>query len=192
MSYNDPASWTGYGGWGPRYLIPVLPFITIAFGTLLLHLRKLQQPGNILLLKVSIIILCIAGFYVNLVGKLIWYQYGYGYANEKKGLMVKYASLVETWIPYYSPIVLHTEALASNYPSNIKLTPEFVNSYKSYGNAPCSYDIYLLCKFGIIPILLLSAVIVFLLVLIVVQIFEFNSILWIKNSGTKTKHQRSH
>jgi hypothetical protein len=189
MSYNDPASWTGYGGWGPRYLIPVLPFITIAFGTLLLHLRKLQQPGNILLLKVSIIILCIAGFYVNLVGKLIWYQYGYVYASEKKGLM-KYAYpyhiLLETWIPYYSPIVLHTEALASNYPSNIANIVNIVNSYYSYGNAPCSYDIYLLCKFNIIPILLLSSVIVFLLVLIVVQIFEFNSILWIKNSGTKT------
>jgi len=185
-------SWTGYGGWGPRYLIPVLPFITIAFGTLLLQLRKLQ-PGNVLLLKVSIIILRIAGFYVNLAGKLIWYQYGYSYGISEKGLM-KYAgknsgnvtdSLVETWIPEYSPIVLHTEALATNFPSKFELTHDFVNSYYSYGNAPCSYDIYLLCKFGIIPVLLLSAVIVFLSILIVVQIYEFNPILWIKNYNTK-------
>ena len=35
----EPFAWWGLG-WGPRYLIPVLPFITIVLGNLLTHLRK--------------------------------------------------------------------------------------------------------------------------------------------------------
>ena len=108
MSYAEPVSWNGAGGWGPRYLVPILAFITIVSGTLLRQSRDIQR-NNGLFLRVSIIVLCFAGFYVNLTGKLIWYIYGYGYAIDVKGMM-KYIQMgnftdasVSSWFPYYSP-----------------------------------------------------------------------------------------
>ena len=59
-----------------------------------------------------------------------------------------------TWNPVYSPIVLHTKALSSDFVSQIH--PEnYINSawyWTSYGLAPCSYDDYIFCKFGIVPL----------------------------------------
>src|SRR5918994_1904305 len=58
--------WSGAIAWGPRYLVPVLPFVTLAFGTLLARFKQSR-----LLLKASLLILCISGFIINLSGTLV-------------------------------------------------------------------------------------------------------------------------
>jgi hypothetical protein len=167
----EPYLWNGTG-WGPRYLVPVLPFITILLGALLLYAKKR------LFLKLSIIMLCVAGFYVNLLGTLVWFQYGYAYGWEKEQL-AKYDNHMDIiiWNPYYSPIILHMKALMSDYVSHIQ--PEkYLNTYwlwMAYGLAPCSYDVYIFCKFGILPILLFSAFISILAILIMREIGVFNN-----------------
>ena len=183
--------------WGPRYLIPVLPFITIVFGSLLLHLKKTLFLKKILFLKLSIIILCIAGFYVNLLGILVWYMYGYTYGWRIEGLWksVNYMSIM-TWNPYYSPIVLHTKALISDYLSHLQPEQYRYTSWywTTYGLAPCSYDIYLFCKLGIMPTLLLYSVIAILAMLIIKEISKFNPLSFIivqlKNNCGSTNRNR--
>jgi hypothetical protein len=167
--YQEPFGWSGQG-WGPRYFISILPLITLVSGTLLIRLKNLRFKNKLrLFLKVSIITLCVAGFYVNLVGKLVWYMYGYAYGWEKEQLsrFSDWPTIV-TWNPYDSPIVLHTKALTSDFVSHIQ--PEnYINSgwyWTTYGLAPCSYDSYFFCKFGVIAILILSAVIAIIGVLI--------------------------
>jgi hypothetical protein len=157
--------WWGVG-WGPRYLIPLLPFIAIVLGALL-------YVKNRLVLEIPLIILCILGFSVNFLGKLVWYQYAYGYGWSIEGLS-KYDQTfpqthinsydVMTWNLYYSPIILSLKVLTSDFVSKIP------NEFIANGLAPCSYDIYIFCKFGIIPMLLLSGVIVILAFLILREI----------------------
>lgn len=167
----EPYAWSGAIAWGPRYLVPVLPFITIILGSMLSHLRKRA------VLKASFIALCIAGFFINLLGVLVWFQYGIIYGWEKEQL-AQYDDNMEimTWQPYYSPIVLHMKSLLSDHVSTIH-PEEYVNTawyWTTYGLAPCPYDIYLFCKAGITPILLLSSAIIVLAVLILKQIRVVN------------------
>jgi hypothetical protein len=178
LSYGEGSrDWSGATAWGPRYLIPVLPFITIVFGSLLLQLKKKLALKKMIFLKLSIIILCIAGFYVNLLGILVWYMYGYTYGWRIEGLWksVNYMNIM-TWNPYYSPIVLHTKALISDYLSHLQPEQYRYTSWywTTYGLAPCSYDIYLFCKLGIMPTLLLYSVIAILAMLIIKEISKFN------------------
>jgi hypothetical protein len=81
-----------------------------------------------------------------------------------------------TWNPYYSPIVLHTKALISDYVSHIQPEQYRYTSWywTTYGLAPCSYDIYVFCKLGIMPTLLLYSVIAILAMLIIKEISKFN------------------
>lgn len=184
LSFSEPQSWNGSVSWGPRYLISILPFIAIASGSLFSYLK------NRVFLKATIIVLCVAGFLVNLLGILIWYDYGYSYGLNVAGLMkyhdmyisppfmqynhyiVMFGELI-AYIPNYSPIVLHAGALLTNYVSDCSQcqTPGFW----SYGHAPCSYDNYLFCSFGIKPVLLLSVIIAALATLIMTEIYKFNS-----------------
>ncbi|HXP50844.1 MAG TPA: hypothetical protein VN922_12860 [Bacteroidia bacterium] len=171
--YQEPFGWSGQG-WGPRYFISILPLITLVSGALLIRLKKLRFKNKFrFLLKVSIIILCVAGFYVNLVGKLVWYMYGYTYGWEREQL-ARFSEwpIIMTWNLHDSPIILHTKALISNFVSSIQ--PEnYINSswhWAGYGLAPCSYDDYFYCKFGIAPILFLSAAIVVLGIAIIKEI----------------------
>ena len=183
----EPFAWSGAIAWGPRYLVPVLPFIVIVFGALLQQLERLRRRSSVqmLFLKTSIIILCVAGFYVNLVGTLVWYQYGIIYGWEREGL-AKYPNNMDimTWNPYYSPIILHTKALMTDFVSDIE--PEKYRDtswyWATYGLAPCSYDVYIFCKFGIVPIIFLSAVITVIAILIMMEISKFNPYLLIRSS----------
>jgi hypothetical protein len=146
ISYAEPSGWSGAGSWGPRYLIPTLPFLTVVSGALFLNLKRSR-----FFLKPLITILFVAGFFVNLLGVLVWYMYGYSYGWEVTGFN---SMDVMTWNPYYSPIVLHFKALISDFTSHLQ--PR--HNWTSYGLAPCSYNLYLFCKFGITPILLLLAI----------------------------------
>ena len=148
--------WSGAIAWGPRYLVPVLPFITLAFGTLLARFKQSR-----LLLKASLLILCILGFIINLPGTLVWSEYGTIYAWDKEGLNRFPDSLeVVAWNLNYSPIILHTKVLMDDYVHKI-YAEQYLNTgwhYITYGLAPCSYDLYIFCKFGIIPVVALLAI----------------------------------
>jgi hypothetical protein len=178
-----PATWNGLA-WGPRYLLPIIPFITILIGALLPHLKTR------LFLKLVTIALCISGFYINLLGELEWYWYGYGYGWSVLGLSkfqmdakvpgINSIDLI-TWNPIYSPIALVQESLSSDYVS--KLPPNF-----GLGLAPCPYDSYVFCKFGIMPTLLMLAVITFIGILIITEIDRFNArslLVYLKNYAKK-------
>jgi len=156
ISFIEPVGWSGGGPWGPRYLAPTLPFITLSIGVLLIHFKRTVNVLKVL--KASILILCTVGFTVNLLGVLVWYQYGFVYGltvgqlgkvdtkATQAGIYDKGVNSFEvmTWDPKYSPIVLHAKALTSGFVAQIRPG----HNYMSYGLAPCPYDLYLFCKFG--------------------------------------------
>lgn len=174
---NDiSASWNG-NQWGPRFLIVILPPLILIFGALIKHLQRTQ-----VILKFLIIALCITGFCVNLLGILVWYMYGFAYGWEREELWrldVLHQSTpiatswdAMTWIPRYSPVLLDMKVLTSDflakmpgYLADKELTP--ISIYM--GLAPCSYDLYIYCKAGVGPTLLLSAVIVILATVIIMN-----------------------
>jgi hypothetical protein len=152
--------WSGAIAWGPRYLIPVLPFITLAFGTLLARFKR----GR-LSLKVSILAVCIAGFIVNVPGILVWSEYGTVYAWDREGLSASPGSMEAiAWNPNHSPIISHIRVLMDDYVHEINPAQYLHTSwhYITYGLAPCSYDLYIYCKFGIAPIVTLLVIDIFL------------------------------
>jgi hypothetical protein len=172
LSYLQPISWSGGFAWGPRYLISILPFITLALGTLFTHLRS--KKHRLSPFKLSIIIsVCVAGFAINFLGTIVWVYYAHTYSWEKEQIW-KYENMgsignmetwdLMTWNPYYSPIILHMKILANDYVSGIQIERFQGTSwhYVTFGLVPCSYDTYILCKFGIIPIMILSAILVIL------------------------------
>ncbi len=173
LYYNtEPVSWSGGPSWGPRYLIPVLPFIVLILGNVFLHLRRK------IFLKSIIISLCVLGFFVNLTGVLFWYHYGILYSWEIEQLHIKYPYdwlATMTWNQLYSPIVIHTKALLSDYissvdPENYRTDQGYYYDWIALGLAPCSYDIYLYCKYGIAPVLAISLSIAIIAIFILTEI----------------------
>ena len=150
-SGSEPTSWSGGIAWGPRYLVPTLPFLVIMLAYLFPHLKKRY------FLKSMVIGLCLAGFYVNLSAILIWFHYGLVYAWAMEGLAILPDSMdVITWSTLHSPIVLHTKALMSDFVT--KITPQqYLDtawSWTAYGTAPCKYDLYIYCNLGNLPFIL--------------------------------------
>ena len=152
--------WSGAIAWGPRYLISTLPLVVIMLGGLIKYPRK---PKTKRLMKVFLTLSCVAGFIVNLGGVLVWTEYGliYGFENEKLGNGIEE---ITTWDPKYSPIILHMKMLSEDYVSGIPVQ-DYKNTgwgYATYGLAPCQFDLYILCKFGIVPIVILSGIAILL------------------------------
>lgn len=169
---SEPIAWSGGVAWGPRYLIPILPFVIIILGSIFLRLNK-KRP----FLQTAVVALCVAGFYVNLSAILIWFQYGLVYGWQQEGLGVYPNSLdIMTWYPLYSPIVLHTKALLTNYVSGIN-PAQYLNtswSWMDYGNAPCPFDLYIYCNHGVIVFLVFSFCIFAVAVLLAIRIGIFS------------------
>jgi hypothetical protein len=165
IDINDGSRfWSGAIAWGPRYLIPTLPLIVIMLGGLIKYPRK---PNTKRLINVSLILTCVAGFIVNLGGVLVWTEYGliYGFEHEKLGAG---AEEITTWDPKYSPIVLHMKMISENYVAGIPVQ-DYKNTgwgYATYGLAPCQYDLYILCKFGGVPLVILSGAAILLATII--------------------------
>jgi hypothetical protein len=163
---NDSRMWSGAIAWGPRYLIPLLPFITITLGTLLERLRfgktKWTYP-----IKAALIALFFAGIIINMPGSLVWSEYGTIYAWEKEGLGGG-ALEIMTWNPNYSPIILHLKILSEDYVSDIPVDAYRYSAwyYAPYGLAPCQYDFFIFCTLGIIPVVILGGVAVILAIII--------------------------
>ena len=169
----EPISWSGGVAWGPRYLIPVLPFIMIILGFVIIHANR-KRP----FLRTTVIILCVAGFYVNLTGILIWFQYGLMYGWLQEGLAAYPNSLdIITWYPPYSPIVLHTKALLSNFVSSVDPIQYADTSWywAGYGNAPCQADLYIYCNNGIAMVVVISFILVISFGTIFIRIGVFQS-----------------
>jgi hypothetical protein len=170
LEANDESRfWSGAIAWGPRYLIPTLPFIVIALGTLFRH-SGFYKTKALSLIKGSLVALSAVGFVVNILGVLIWSEYGTIYAWDQERLGNN-ALEIMTWNPNYSPIVLHLKILSGDYISKIPVEDYRYSGwyYAAYGLAPCQYDLYIFCKSGILPFLLFWGI------AIVLAIFIFKS-----------------
>lgn len=159
---NESRFWSGAIAWGPRYLVPILPFATIVIGTL--FKRPNKKARWLSPIRGALITVLIVGFIVNLPGILVWSEYGTMYAWEKEGIGSS-ALEIMTWNPKYSPIILHLKALNEAYVSNIPVEDYRYSSwyYAAYGLAPCKYDLFIFCRLGIVPIALLGGIAVILI-----------------------------
>ena len=131
-------TWHGFGGWGPRYLVPVIPLMVLPLGFFLDRVA-----GR--LARASFAALASAGFVVNLAGTLVWYQLGYGYGLTElraAGLPPEQHADFFQWVPQYAPVVLHLYALATGYWGSIMPA-----SYLAYWPA-CVPDVLVYCSFG--------------------------------------------
>ncbi len=147
--------WNFNPHWGHRHLIPIIPMAIIPIGALI------SNFSNTLRLKLSVIIFSIIGFFVNLLGNLVWVQYAYAYGwgpEEIWKVPVKLRPGVFTWNPYQSPIIQSIKVLANDWTASLDPDPIALNYFK-IGLNGCSYDIYLFCEFGIEIIILLSVLI---------------------------------
>lgn len=164
---GESRSWSGAIAWGPRYLVPLLPLIALLIGGLLKYPRNFKIRR---LIYLSLALFSVAGFIINLGGILVWSEYGLIYASEREGLG-GFAWEIMTWDAQYSPIIIHMKMLLSNYVSSIPLEDyrDTAWNFALYGLAPCQYDLYILCKFGVVPVVLLSCIAVLFAFLILVR-----------------------
>jgi hypothetical protein len=164
---GESRSWSGAIAWGPRYLVPLLPLIALLIGGLFKYPRNFKIRR---LIYLSIVLFSVAGFIINLGGILVWSEYGLIYASEREGLG-GFAWELMTWDAQYSPIVIHMKMLLSNHVSSIPLEEyrDTAWDFALYGLAPCQYDLYILCKFGVVPVVLLSCIAVLFAILILVR-----------------------
>jgi len=147
--------WSGYGGWGPRYFIIILPLLMLSIGFFI------QEYSSKKYFKIGFVGLSIFGFFVNLMGKLIWYMYGYSYGWG----VLRTHLLPNSWEQlnynfHYAPITLQILALSSNYVAGL-------SGISGWGLAPCEYDLFILCKFGLYPFIILLVLLTFTSYLII-------------------------
>ena len=141
--------WTGYGSWGPRYLIPMIPVITIATGAVIQKFSHKKTWKGILASLAAL------GFFVNLLGSLIWFMVGYGvfWEDRSKGLANE-GDL--NWHPMHSLVVNHFKAATTGFAA--KYQGEFpYGAWQNYTYSPCSFDLLLYCNYGLVPIFILAA-----------------------------------
>lgn len=108
------AYWHGESSWGPRYLLPLIPFGLLIIGHIFLRLNKSQK----LLIFLPLLII---GFYIEILGVLIPYQTKFYnlvkfYVNGTEYTPGVYSNL----LPRYSPIIKMTNNLiksAQNFPN---------------------------------------------------------------------------
>lgn len=185
----EPMAWSGGVAWGPRYLVPVLPFMVIILGHIFTHVRK----GYFI--KSLLIGLCLAGFYINLSGILVWFQYGlmFGWAVESLSIYPNSLDIM-TWFPIYSPIVLHTKALMTDYVSTIN-PEQYVNTswhWVTYGNAPCRYNLFIYCNLGDVPFLITNTILIIIALSILnqIRIFPFSRVKKFFKEYITRKHKK--
>jgi hypothetical protein len=147
LSFKEPTSWWGEG-WGPRYLVVLLPFITLMVGSLLVGIGKRA------VLRYSVIALSAAGFCITMLGVLFWSYYDLVYMFLKEKIEYGLIWNKMAWDPVYSPIVLHAKALHENYAASIPVDFYFHTSWHwvNFGLAPCQIDNYIYCTYGIVMV----------------------------------------
>ena len=73
--------WHGYNGWGPRYLVPIIPFLILPLGA------SIEKRTNIFF-KLSTVVLGISGVIINLIYLLqdvSWFVWGF-FGSDERGL----------------------------------------------------------------------------------------------------------
>ena len=148
------AGWYLNPNWGPhRYLLPLTPIIAISIGSIMSKFPISKSW------KLSIILSSIGGFFVNLLGNLVWPQYALSYGWGPEGLW-KFddKAFVFTWDPYYSPIVQTIKVLSTDWVASLDPNPVQL-SYFKIGLNGCSYDIFLFCEYGIVVMIVLGIII---------------------------------
>lgn len=140
--------WHGFGGWGPRYLVPIIPVLALTLGFFL-------DGAAGRLAKASFAALAAAGFFVNLMGTLVWYQLGYTYgwnSLRADGVPLEMQMDLFQWAPQYAPASLHWSVLTLGYWDLIQPAPG-----QAYWPA-CVPDVLLHCSFGLWIVPALAAV----------------------------------
>ncbi|HYO48881.1 MAG TPA: hypothetical protein VEW94_03430, partial [Chloroflexia bacterium] len=99
--------WHGDGSWGPRYLIPFLPFALLPALPLIHSATNktnsaLSTRYSVLGTRLAVSTLIALGFFVNILGVLV---------NFDTYINVGYDDETRHWIPYASPIVGHLNLL---------------------------------------------------------------------------------
>jgi hypothetical protein len=152
LSFKEPNSWWG-DGWGPRYFVVLLPFITLMVGSLLVG------KGKKAFLKFSLIGLSAAGFCITMLGVLFWSYYDHFLMIFNEKIAYGFVWNKMAWDPTHSPIVLHAKALYGNYAASIPVDAYFHTSWHfvNYGLAPCQIDNYIYCTYGVVMVALLLA-----------------------------------
>jgi len=154
--WGYPRGWSG-GFWGPRILIPALPFLALIMCSVILKFDKPYQ-------KIVLIILGVIGFIINLIGSLVYYMYGLWYIWSVDKLAGNMVYSLVLWDPTYSPIAKGLQILSSDYITTLyQLPPNFAR----WGLSPCRFDVYLYCEFGIIPVIILAGIITIVAVSII-------------------------
>lgn len=157
--------WASFANWGPRYLVPVIPFITIPLGAFL------TKYGKSTIAKSIFAGLAIMGFSITIMGIFVWFMYGFSYGWESEQLWkVNDSYAVFAWNPYHSPILQNIKVLSSNYLSTV--LQYYHNDYHQVGLAPCKYDNFLYCNFGITPLIVLGSVIFAISILIMKALYS--------------------
>lgn len=110
------AYWHGESSWGPRYLLPLIPFGLLIVGYIYTKLTKYQKL--LIFLPLAVI-----GFYIEILGILIPYQTKFHnlvkfYANGTEYTPGVYSNL----LPRYSPLLQMTKNL-------VKLTQNFPKTF---------------------------------------------------------------
>jgi len=168
---NEPFSWWGGASWGPRYFVVLLPIITLMIGSLFIGIDRRR-----IVLKYSIIALSIIGFYINIIGALVWTPYEQIYLAVKQGVPTDRLWNLLIWHPFYSPIVVNTKFLLENFAAHIPVQTYDHTAWHwaTYGLAPCSYDNYIFCKFGLAynVVLLMVIAIIALYIMKVIHILK--------------------
>jgi hypothetical protein len=170
---QDPF-WSGFGGWGPRYLVPIIPIIAVSLGILL---KEFQTEKY---LKIIFTGLASIGFLVNLLGILVWYTIGYGYGWSIQRLLEypKFEVFYFQWSLQSIPVVLHWNVLVTDFWKTLE-SPYF-------GWKPCIPDNFIYCNFGLLPI------IISVIIIIILVIFTFKKIVNKENNVSKNKIMRNH
>jgi len=164
-----PTSVGGEGGrwnsinaiWGPhRYLLPLIPIITISIGAIIAKFQNWKM-------KMTVFVLSAVGFFVNLLGSLVFWRlaFNYGFVQER----LRYEdgwNTIMTWDPQYSLVALSLKVLENNY-VNFK---EGYVYYVSMGLTNCKYDSFLFCEYGVLGIVLIVILIVVIAYLIVLTL----------------------
>jgi len=99
-SFVRGAEWFGGRNWGPRYMLPLTPFLVVSAAPLI----QIALHGKPWLAKVAWIVLLIAGFAVQVGGTAV----NLGDYDELVGAIAPGGPwTIAIWTPYYSPVLGH-------------------------------------------------------------------------------------